>query len=364
MFRLLNRRFPGRQYPILLVHAIYLFASFALTYVYYHKVITFIDLYKNDYGGVFKVLNIEAISTIQFRFFIPFLVGIFSSPFAVPPKAVLFVITMGFTYLTIIVYYRILCFYFENNLFNSLLALLILYPLSWNLIAVNNIYFFSDISSLFFMLLSIYLILTKRFVLLLPVFFFGATNHYSIGFIIPAFLLFNYQSLFRLRTVSYAGALVFLYAGYYIVARMLLPDLPPSMDDGFLKADFQRTLMLLQNTPIHLLIRDVIFNFGGIHIFALLFFFSPVWKNVRRKYTVFNLTILIFILLTFTGFGLYSEELRCYIPILPFLMIPAMLFFSQFGGNLMPINRSIRYEAIEELHFPPKTLKLILGRHR
>ena len=346
MFRLLNKRFPGQQYPILLVHAIYLFASFALTYVYYHKVISFVDLYKNDYGGVFKVLNIEAISTIQFRFFIPLLVGIFSYPLALPPKAVLFVITMGFTYLTIIVFYRTLCFYFKNNLFNSLLALLILYPLSWNLIAVNNIYFFSDISSLFFMMLSIYLILTKKFTFLLPAFFLGVTNHYSIGFIIPAFLLFNYNTIFKVRTISYAGAMVILYAGYYIIARMLLPELPPSMDDGFMKVNFYRTMMLLTNTPIHLLIRDILFNFGGIHIFALLFYFSPVWKKIKRNYTAYNLTIIVFILLTLTGCGLYSEELRCYITVLPFLMIPAMLFFSQFGGNLMPLNKSILADNI------------------
>ena len=346
MFRLLNKRFPGQQYPILLVHAIYLFASFALTYVYYHKVISFVDLYKNDYGGVFKVLNIEAISTIQFRFFIPLLVGIFSYPLALPSKAVLFVITMGFTYLTIIVFYRTLCFYFKNNLFNSLLALLILYPLSWNLIAVNNIYFFSDISSLFFMMLSIYLILTKKFTFLLPAFFLGVTNHYSIGFIIPAFLLFNYNTIFKVRTISYAGAMVILYAGYYIIARMLLPELPPSMDDGFMKVNFYRTMMLLTNTPIHLLIRDILFNFGGIHIFALLFYFSPVWKKIKRNYTAYNLTIIVFILLTLTGCGLYSEELRCYITVLPFLMIPAMLFFSQFGGNLMPLNKSILADNI------------------
>jgi hypothetical protein len=136
---------------------------------------------------------------------------------------------------------------------------------------------------------------------------------------------------------------------------MLLPELPPSMDDGFLKADFQRTIMLIQNTPIHLLIRDIVFNFGGIHIFALLFYFSPVWKNVKREYTAFNLTILIFILLTLTGFGLYSEELRCYVPILPFLMIPAMLFFSQFGGDLMPVNKSILAEKNENVIESPLT---------
>jgi hypothetical protein len=341
IFKFFNISFPGRKNPIVLVHFFYLLAAFAITYVYYHKIISPVDLYTNDYGGVFKVLNIDAISTIQFRFLVPILVGALTSVIDLPPKAAVYLLTMLFTYLTIIAYYRILCLYFENKLFNSLLALLIIYPLSWNLIAVNNIFFFTDTSSLFFMTFSLYFMLNRNFNLMLVVFFLGVVNHYSIGFIIPAFLLFNYKSLFRFRTISYASALVIIFAVYYLTAKMLLPNLPPGRDDGFLIINLPRTLMLITDTPKHLLIRDIIFNFGGIHIFALLFYFSPMWKKIRRDYTAFNLIILIFIVMTVTGFGLYSEELRCYVPVLPFLMIPSMLFFSQYGSDLMPIQKSM-----------------------
>lgn len=341
MIKLLCKNFPGRKYPILLVHILYLVAAGAMSYVYYHKIISPIDLYNDEYGGVMRVLNLEAVSTIQFRFFVPLLVGLFHYTVGLPPKALVWIYTVIFIYFTFIAFYRIICIYYKNELFNSLLVMLILYPLSWNLIAVNQIFFFTDTSSLFFMTISLYFILTCNYKFLIPVFFLGAVNHYSIGFIIPAFLLFNYKTVFKAVTIKYTAILFFLYTGYYLIAKMLLPELPAERDDGFLLANFERNFHHLKISPGHIILRDIFFNFGGIHIFTLLFYFSPMWKKVKKEYTLYNLTILIFVVMTLTGFGLYSEELRCYVPILPFLIIPAMMFFSQFAPKLMPLRKRL-----------------------
>jgi hypothetical protein len=66
-----------------------------------------------------------------------------------------------------------------------------------------------------------------------------------------------------------------------------------------------------------------------------------MWKKIKNEYTIYNLVILIFVTMTLTGFGLFSEELRCYVPILPFLMIPAMIFLSQFAPDLMPLRPEV-----------------------
>jgi hypothetical protein len=212
-----------------------------------------------------------------------------------------------------------------------------------------------DISSVFFMLASLYLVTTEKFKLLLFVFFLGAVNHYSIIFIVPAYLLFRYNKLFRSETIIKTIALTAIFAGYFIIAGMLLPDLPPERDDGFYKWDSYRTLRILTESPRHLLIRDIFMNFGGIHIFALLFVLSGDWKKLKKQYVLVYLVTLIFILLTFTGFCLYSEELRCYVPILPFLLIPAMLFFSRFTDTLLPINNAL----LEEINYDPETHDLL-----
>lgn len=71
MIKLLCKNFPGRQYPILIVHIFYFVAAAAMSFVYYHKIIEPVDFYTDEYGGVFRVLNLDAVSTIQFRFLVP-----------------------------------------------------------------------------------------------------------------------------------------------------------------------------------------------------------------------------------------------------------------------------------------------------
>ncbi|NOS86666.1 MAG: hypothetical protein HOP31_16150, partial [Ignavibacteria bacterium] len=308
---------------------------------YYHKVIAPIDLFNDEWAGVFKVLNLDAVSTVQFRFLVPLLIGLFYYTFHLSPHALMWFLTVVFIYLTFLAYYRIICIYFKNELFNSLVAVMIIYPLTWNLIAINKIFSFTDTASVFFMTISIYLVLTRNYKLLFPVFFLGALNHYSIGFIIPVFLLFNYRSIFTARILKYTGVLFSLYAGYFIIAKLLLPEPPAEKEFGFLLIDFERNFTHLKISPNHILLRDILFNFGGIHIFTLLFYFSPVWKKIKKEYTIYNLAILIFVSMTLTGFGLFSEELRCYVPILPFLMIPAMIFLSQFAPDLMPLRAEV-----------------------
>ncbi len=341
MIKLLCKNFPGRQYPILIVHIFYFVAAAAMSFVYYHKIIEPVDFYTDEYGGVFRVLNLDAVSTIQFRFLVPLLIGVLHYTLDISPKALMWFYTIIFIYLTFIAFYRIINTYFKNEIFNSLIVMLIIYPLSWNLIAVNEIFFFTDTSSLFFMMLSLYFVLTRNYKFLIPVFFLGVVNHYSIGFIIPAFLLFNYKTIFKTTIIKYTAILFFLYSGYYIIAKLMLPELPPERDDGFLLADFERNFHHLKISPGHLILRDIFFNFGGIHIFTILFYFTPIWKKVKKEYTLYNLTILIFVLMTLSGFGLYSEELRCYVPVLPFLIIPAMLFLSQFAPKLMPLRKKM-----------------------
>ena len=341
MINLLTKNFPGRQYPILIVHIMYLLAAAVMSYLYYHKIISPIDLFNDEWGGVFKVLNLDAVSTVQFRFLVPLLIGLFYYTLHLSPYALMWFFTVMFIYFTFLVYYRIICIYFKNELFNSLVAVIIIYPLTWNLIAINNIFSFTDTASVFFMTASIYLILSHNYKLLIPVFFLGALNHYSIGFILPAFLLFNYRTIFTARILKYTSELVFLYAGYFIIAKMLLPELPAERDNGYLLIDFERNFRHIKNSSIHIMLRDIFFNFGGIHIFTFLFYFSPVWKKIKKEYSMYNLTILIFVAMTLTGFGLFSEELRCYVPILPFLMIPAMIFLSQFAPDLLPLSDTV-----------------------
>jgi hypothetical protein len=322
-------------------------ASFAFTYAYYHKIIEPVDFYNDEYGGIIKVLNFDAIRTIQFRLFIPFLYKALTFLLPLPGKAVFFIMTFGFTYMIFLVYFRLLCVYFTNFIFNALAALLVIYPMLWNLISVNNLFFFMDVSSVFFMTLCLYLIITKKPGWLLPVFLLGVMNHYSICFIVPAFLLFNRKQLFRPKTVYYFSGLVLIVVAYFGITRMLLPELPAYRDDGFFKWDFERTWRIILHEPRHLMIRDLFFNLGGLYIFAIFCFFSPVWNKIKGEYTEIFFVNFIHVAFIFLGFGIYIEELRCYVSMIPFIIIPAMLFFSQYCGSLLKIDHVVLKENTE-----------------
>lgn len=337
---ILNSRFPNEKYPPVLIHILYLLASFTFCYLYYSKIVAPSDFYNHDYGAILKVINFEAIRSIQYRVLVPFIFKVTSLVQFLPDKGVFFIILLGFTYLTLLVFFRLLCVYFENISFNYFAALFILYPMTWNFFAINTIFFFVDTAIVFFMTLCLYLVVTRNDRLLLA-FFLGAANHYSIGFIIPVYLLFNYRQLFKKKTILYTAALTAVLIGYFAVMRVLLPDVPSEKDDGFVVWDITKAMQAFIEYNKHHMVRDMLFTWGGLHFFALLCLISGAWKTYRYEYTAVYLVVIPFILFAVLRFGIRIEEMRNYIPFIPFVVIPSLIYISKFTGGLLKPNTEI-----------------------
>ena len=337
----LNRRFPNEKYPPLFIHIIYLLAAFTFCYLYHLKIVAHADFYNHDYAAILKVINIEAIRSIQYRVLVPLIFKVISLFGLLPDKGIFFLIMLGFTYLTITVFYRLLCVYFENKVFNSFAALSIIYPMIWNFFAINTIFFFVDTAVVFFMTLCLYLVVTGNNRLLLAAFFLGTANHYSIGFIIPVYLLYNYRCLFKKETILYTAALVFILIGYFAVMRILLPDLSSLKDDGFVVWDLSKAVQAFKDYYKPHMVRDIIFTWGGLHFFALMCLLSGAWKTYKRGYIAVYLTVFPFILFALLRFGIRIEEMRNYIPFIPFVIIPALIYISKFTGGLLKPNKEI-----------------------
>src|SRR4030095_5010066 len=341
MQKFLNRKFPNENYPPILFHILYLMAAFTFCFIYHHKVVSSSDFYNDEYGAILKLLNMESIRSIQYRIFVPIIFKILSLLNLLPSKAIFFIIMFGFTYLTIVVFYRVLGKYFTNKGFNAVTATFILYPMIWNFVAINSIFFFVDTAVIFFMTLCLYLVITKKNNWLLIAFFLGASNHYSIGFIIPVFLLFNYNRLFKKDTIAYTLAMILLLVSYFTVLRVVFPNLPEIRDDGFVAWRFGDAWQTLVNYKKHLLIRDLIINMGGLHLFAMLFFFSGMWKKFKTEYIAVFLIIFPFALFALFRLGIRIEEMRNFIPLIPFVIVPAMLYFSQYSSELLKLSPEI-----------------------
>lgn len=344
MYKILSRRFPNENYPPVLFHVLYLMAAFTFCFIYHHKIVSHSDFYSDEYGAILKVLNIEAIRSIQYRLLIPAIFKIISLPALLPNNAIFFLIMLGFVYLTIIVFYRLLGVYFVNREFNYISALLIIYPMIWNFVAINTIFFFVDCAVIFFMLLSLYFIITEKNNWLLLAFFLGAANHYSIGFVIPVFLLYNYNRILKKDTILYTIFMIIIMVSYFIILRLIFPNLPEIKDDGFVAWRLDDAWQTIVNYKKHLLVRDLFVNMGGLHFFALLFLLSGIWKKFKLQYITVYLIIMPFVLFALFRFGIRIEEMRNFIPLIPFVIIPAMLYFSSFNSEFLKLSPGIMKE--------------------
>ena len=337
---ILNKRFPNEKFPNLIIHIYYVMISFTFCYLYYHKFITRADFYAPESsGGIYAVLKGIALKPVQYRILIPAIFKalsvIISIVKPVSDKALFFVITIGLCYFILLSFYFILNQYFGSKALNCWLAPVIIYPMIWNFIIMNGQFFYMDFSVLLVITLGFYCIVTGEYLWLLVVFFLGLLNHPSVGYLIPAFLLFNYKRLFAKKTIIYTIIMSILYIGTY----KLMDYIFPSNAGYFIIFNLPRNLSLFAVFPIHIILRDLIFNFGGLHIFILLFFVSGFWKKYRGPYLYINLVILLYVLSVFISFSI--EEIRNYITIIPFVVILSLLYLSSFENSFLKLKDGV-----------------------
>ena len=159
-------------------------------------------------------------------------------------------------------------------------------------------------------------------------------NHPSVGYLIIAFLLYNYNKLFKVKTIIYAAVMSVMYVGIY----KLMDAYYPSTEGYFVIYNLPRNLSLFKLLPIHIIIRDILFNFGGLHIFIIVFLLSGTWKKYRGPLLYVNLVIVPYVISVLINFSI--EEIRNYITIIPFVIILTLLFLSSFENSfLKPVDR-------------------------
>jgi hypothetical protein len=217
---------------------------------------------------------------------------------------------------------------------NCWLASIIIDPMIWNYVIMNGQFFYMDFSILLIIILGFYCIVSEKYNWLLVVFLLGVLNHPSVGYLIIAFLLFNYKHLFSAKTIIYTGLMSAMYIGIYKFMDYIFP----STAGYFVIYNLPRNLSLINILPLHIIVRDILFNFGGLHIFLLIFLLSGTWKKYRGPLLYVNLVIIPYVISVFINFSI--EEIRNYITIIPFVLILALLFLSTFENSfLKPVEK-------------------------
>lgn len=339
MMKFLNKRFPKDNFPPVIVHVLYLVISVTFCYLYHHKFVTKADFYSPESsGGIYAVLNNTAFEVMQIRVLVPIVfIALKKILFLVRPVSdggLFFIITVVQCYFILLSFYFLLNKYFQNRAANLWIAPIIIYPMVWNYIIMNGHFFYMDFGVLLAMTLGFYFIVTGQNWWLLVVLFFGLLNHPSVGFLIPAYLLFNYRKLFHKRTIIYAAVMSVLYVATY----KFLDSIFPRSGEYPLIYNLPRNLSLFHSLPVHIIIRDLLFVFGGLHLLVALMIFTGLWKRFKGPYLYVSLVLIPYVISVYIYFNI--EETRNYIAVVPFVLIPALLFLSALQNSfLAPVEK-------------------------
>jgi hypothetical protein len=339
LIKFLNRRFPNENFPPVIIYIYYLLISFTFCYLYYHKFIVRADFYGNlSPSGIYSVLSFEAIKPLQYRLLMPFIFKaiqvVVYLVYPIPDKALFFLITIGICCMILLSFYFLLNEYFKSKATNCWLAPIIIYPMVWNFVIMNGQFFYMDFSVLLIMIMGFIAIIKKQHVWLTAIFVIGIFNHPSSGYLIPCFLLFNYNRLLKKDTIFYTILMSVLYIGIYEVMDYYFPN----KEGHFIINNLRRNIGILNIIPLHIFIRDFLFNFGGLHFILFIFLITGLWKRYKGPMLYINLIVVPYTVSVLFSFSI--EEIRNYIAIIPFILISGLLFLSTFENSfLKPVDR-------------------------
>ena len=313
--------------PPLIFHLLYFLFAVTFCFLYYLKIVKGAGF--NSPNSINAVLTFETVKPFQFRLLVPFIFKILFLFKFIPQKAIFMSYCGVIVYFIILAYYYLISEYFENKLTNLFLAPLILYPMTWNYILLNETFQYYDFTTILLFTLGLYFILKNNYKLLLIVFIIGLINKETIAYLIFAYVLFNYKKAFT-RTVIIN---TFLLALSFIAVKVLLYLIFKSNPGDPVEICFFRNQEILSNLfKDRVYAKDFFLNFGGWYVFIILFFLTGGVKRFAsvsdRSKIYIHLAIIPFVI--FGIFIIYFSEVRVYSELMPMV---TTLFLIYSGIN-------------------------------
>lgn len=313
----------------------YFMLSLSFCYVYYQKLVADADFYSYDSSSaIYPVIEFTALKVLQYRMLVPFTFAFLKSFIPASDNGIYFILILMQTMVILYVFYRLLNEYFEDRGINALIAPFILYPMLWNYTILNGQLFFVDFSLLIFILLGYYFIVREKTAPLLFVLLLGCVNHDSVGFLIPMYVLYNFRRLFKVKTIVNILAMIIIYTGVKFVLSEVFVNSPGLS----FRLNHIRNFNYSFEMPVHLLIRNIVLVFGGLHFFVLGSIRNGVWKKIPKERIMINFTILPYIVIIFFIHSI--EEIRNYIAAMPFILVPFLIYMSTLKGSFIKLRES------------------------
>jgi hypothetical protein len=312
---------------------LYLFLAGIICYLYYKKIVEPVNF--DAENSINRVLSFQTPKPYQFRMLVPFIFVLFKPLWFISQKTIFIIYDFVIVYLIVIVFHKVLSQYIQNKKAILWLSPVILYPMLWNYIILNQGFMYYDFTSILIFTIGLYFILKEKFGYLLIVFIVGLVNKETIAYLGFAYVFFNYKILFTKKIILN----LLLLSAIFVAYKLLLNYLFQNNSGSTVEICFAANKITLKELPYNRVYqKDVFLNFGLLYVPALFIFLTGKWKKFpdRRKVSI-NLVFLPYLL--FGIFIIYFSEIRVYAELIPGVTLLFIVYLSAFKKlNLQPVN--------------------------
>lgn len=308
-----------------------MFLAAGICILYYKKIILYADF--TGPSSISAVSTLETFKPYQFRLLIPFIFMIFKPFNLIDSKIIFLVYSIIIIYILLIVYNNFLNKYFEERKKIFFYTLVILYPILWNYIILNQSFQYYDFTAVLIFTIGLYFIVTDNFKGLLITFIIGIINKESVIYLAFSYLLFNHKNIFSRKIILNTVLMGTILLVFKIFLSYVFRDNPGATYEVGWNENI-RILSNLFNNRVFM--KNLGFNFGALYIFVILLFVTGRWKQFPEKRLV--LVHLAFIPYLALGFYMiYFTEVRVYSELIPMVTTLFLIYLSTFRKiNLNP----------------------------
>jgi hypothetical protein len=316
---------------------LYLVLGGVLCYLYHKKIVNPVDW--NAPNSLNTVASFETSKPYQFRLLMPLLFSFIKPVAQLYGKYLYSAYNVAVVFWLLVVYYKLLCHYFKNKKILRWLTPVILYPMLWNYIILNQSFQYYDFTAILIFTIGLYFILKENFILFLLAFIIGIINKETAGYLIFAYLLYNYKSLYTGKIITRTIILGAIFIGWKLLLNYIFRNNP---GDSFEVGYYENVRIVKELFTNKILLKNLALNFGGLYIFVILLFITGAWKKFpNRKLLFINLVIVPYYI--FGIYITYITEVRVYTELIPMITTLFLIYLSSFEKlGLQPFKAALK----------------------
>lgn len=314
----------NKNIPIVF-HLFYLCLAAGLCFLYYKKIVAGIDF--NAPNSINAVASFQTAKPYQFRLLVPILFMLFKPLTFISEKTIYIAYDFIIVYFIILMYYKFLCEYFVNKKIVLFLAPVIIYPMLFNYVILNQSFQYYDFTSILLFTIGLYFIIKNNFKWFLISFIVALLSKETAVYLVFCYVLYNYKTIFTKKIIINSFLLGIIFLGYKFLLSYIFRNNPGDDFEVGYTVNWEIITTFYKN---RILAKNLALNFGGIYIFTILLFLTGRWKYFTSK-SPSKLMYINFAFIPYFIVGIfvtYFTEVRVYSELIPLFTTLFLIYLS------------------------------------